>query len=468
MEQDLRVSSPTSWIDKKGQHAMATDHVGIAQAPGALPIVGHLFPLLRDPLRFLNTLPSYGDLVQIRLGTQTAVVVCRPELVQQVLLHDRTYDKGGPIIERIGNALGDGLASCPHSAHRRQRRSLQPAFSRTCLREYAALMTQQIDTLTIGWSDGRTVDVAAQMYDFASDTIARTLFTAEAARPAIDTVKECLPDIFRGIYQQAVLPPWLSRLPLPPNVRYERARNRASAAVSKTISLYRQDDETHGDVLSMLLKTHDDAGEVLGDAEIHAQIMTLLVAGIESTAVALTWAVHLLCQNPDVQERLRTETAKVLGTRTATWDDLPQLDLARRVITETLRIYPPGWILTRTTATEARLADAVIPPETTLIYSPYLMHHDERFNPRPSSFDPDRWLPEQEHVRGAFIPFGGGARKCIGDNYAMTLATLALSTIVAQWRLSSGDHQLPHIEPRVTLTPHGVQVRVECLQRVPD
>lgn len=218
----------------------------------------------------------------------------------------------------------------------------------------------------------------------------------------------------------------------------------------------------------MLLKTHDDAGELLGDAEIHAQIMTLLVAGIESTAVALTWAVHLLCQNPDVQERLRAETAEVLGTRTATWDDLPRLDLARRVITETLRIYPPGWILTRTTATEARLADAVIPPETTLIYSPYLMHHDARFNPSPSSFDPDRWLPEQEHVRGAFIPFGGGARKCIGDNYAMTLATLALSTIVAQWRLSSVDQQLPHIEPRMTLTPHGVQVRVECLQRVPD
>lgn len=447
---------------------MATDHEGITQAPGALPIVGHLFPLLRDPLRFLNTLPSYGDLVQIRLGSQTAVVVCRPELVQQVLLHDRTYDKGGPIIERIGNALGNGLASCPHSAHRRQRRTLQPAFSRTCMREYAAIMTQQIDKLAIGWSDGRTVDVAEQMYNFASGSIARTLFTAEAAGPAIDTVTECLPDIFRGIYQQAVLPPSLSRLPLRSNLRYERARNRAWAAVSKTISLYRQDDETRGDVLSMLLTTHDDEGGVLDDAEIHAQIMTLLVAGIESTAVALTWAVHLLCQYPDVQERLRTETAKVLGTRTATWDDLPRLDLARRVITETLRLYPPGWILTRTTTTEARLADAVIPPETTLIYSPYLIHHDARFNPRPTSFDPDRWLPERQHVRGAFIPFGGGARKCIGEHYAMTLATLALSTIVARWRFSSVDHQPPHIEPRMTLTPHGVQVRADCLQVAPD
>lgn len=447
---------------------MATDHEGIARAPGALPIVGHLFPLLRDPLRFLRTLPSYGDLVQIRLGTQTAVVVCRPELVQQVLLHDRTYDKGGPIMERIGNALGNGLASCPHSAHRRQRRTLQPAFSRTCVREYAAIMTRQIDNIAISWSDGRTVDVAAHMYNFASGAIARTLFTAETAGPAIDTVKECLPDIFRGIYQQAVLPPVLSRLPLPSNLRYERARNRAWAAVSKTISLYRQDDEPRGDVLSMLLKTHDDEGGVLDDAEIHAQIMTLLVAGIESTAVALTWAVHLLCQYPDVQERLRTETARVLGTRTATWDDLPRLDLARRVITETLRLYPPGWILTRTTTTEARLADAVIPPETTLIYSPYLIHHDARFNPRPDSFDPDRWLPERQHVRGAFIPFGGGARKCIGENYAMTLATLALSTIVAQWRFSRVDHQPPHIEPRMTLTPHGVRVRADCLQVAPD
>ncbi|MCX4975891.1 cytochrome P450 [Streptomyces sp. NBC_00620] len=446
---------------------MATDHEGITQAPGALPIVGHLIPLLRDPLRFLKTLSAHGDLVQIRLGPQKAVVVCRPELVQQVLLHDRIYDKGGPIIERIGNALGNGLASCPHSAHRRQRRSLQPAFSRACLREYAAIMTEQIDTLTINWSDGRTVDVAEQMYTFASDTIARTLFTAPSAAPAIDTVKECLPDIFRGIYQQAVLPPSVNRLPLPSNVRYKRARGRAWAEVSKTISLYRQDDETHGDVLSMLLKTRDDEGGALGDAEIHAQIMTLLVAGIESTAVALTWAMHLLCQYPDVQERLRTETAEVLGTRTATWDDLPRLDLARRVITETLRLYPPGWILTRTTATEARLADVVIPPETTLIYSPYLIHHDARFNPRPDVFDPDRWLPEQQHVRGAFIPFGGGARKCIGDNYAMTLATLALSSIVTQWRFSSAEEQPPHIEPRMTLTPHGVQVRAECLQGAP-
>ncbi|MFC5215973.1 cytochrome P450 [Streptomyces coerulescens] len=447
---------------------MATDHAGITPAPGALPIVGHLFPLLRDPLRFLNTLPSYGDLVQIRLGPQRAVVVCRPDLVQQVLLHDRTYDKGGPIIERIGNALGDGLASCPHSTHRRQRRSVQPAFSRTCLREYATIMTEQIDALTTSWSDGRTVDVAEQMYTLASNTIAQTLFTAEAAEPAVETVKECLPDIFRGIYQQAVLPPWLHRLPLPSNLRYERARNRAWAAVSKTISLYRQDGQTHGDVLSMLLKAHDDTGGALSDAEIHAQIMTLLVAGIESTAVAVTWAVHLLCQWPDVQERLRTETAEVLGTRTATWDDLPQLDLARRVITETLRLYPPGWILTRTTTTEARLADAVIPPETTLIYSPYLIHHDARFNPHPSSFDPDRWLPERQHVRGTFIPFGGGARKCIGDNYALTLATMALSTIVARWRLSHVDVQLPRIEPRVTLNPHKVQVRVDCLEPARD
>ncbi|MET7473934.1 cytochrome P450 [Streptomyces sp. NPDC005648] len=446
---------------------MAMDHEGITQAPGALPIVGHLVPLLRDPLHFLKTLGSHGDLVQIRLGPQTAVVVCRPELVQEVLLHDRVYDKGGPIIERIGNALGEGLASCPHSAHRRQRRTLQPAFSRSCLHEYAAIMTEQIETLTTGWSEGQTVDVATQLYTFASGTIARTLFTAKAAEPAIDTVKECLPDIFRGIYQQAVLPPWLNRLPLPSNLRYKRARNRAWAEVSKTISLYRQDDETHGDVLSMLLKTRDDAGGALGDAEIHAQIMTLLVAGIESTAVALTWAAHLLCQYPDIQERLRTETTKALGTRTATWDDLPQLDLARRVITETLRLYPPGWILTRTTATEARLANAVIPPETTLVYSPYLIHHDERFNPRPGSFDPDRWLPEEQHMRGAFIPFGGGARKCIGDNYAMTLATLALATIVTRWRLSPVDSRPPKVEPRMTLAPHDLHVRVECVEREP-
>jgi len=443
---------------------MAKNHGGITHAPGALPIVGHLFPLLRDPLGFLNTLPEHGDLVQIRLGPQKAIVVCRPELVQQVLLNDRIYDKGGPIIERVGNALGDGIASCPHSAHRRQRRSLQPAFSRTCLREYAGIMTGQVDTLTTSWSDGRTVDVGAEMYALASGTIARTLFTAEAAGPAVDAVTASLPDIFRGIYQQAVLPPVLRRLPLPSNTRYERARNRAWAAVSKTIGLYRQDGENHGDVLSMLLTTQDDEGEVLGDAEIHAQIMTLLVAGIDTTAVALTWAVHLLCQHPDVQERLRDETVKVLGTRTATWEDLPRLDLARRVITETLRLYPPGWIFTRTTTTEARLADAVIPPDTTLVYSPYLIHHDARFNPLPDSFDPDRWLPERQHVRGTHIPFGGGARKCLGDNYAMTLATLALSTIVAQWRLSHGDPQAPSIEPRMTLTPHNVQVRVESLE----
>ncbi|MFE9021636.1 cytochrome P450 [Streptomyces sp. NPDC007808] len=444
---------------------MATDHAGITQAPGALPIVGHLFPLLRDPLHFLKTLPSYGDLVQIRLGPQRAVVVCRPDLVQDVLLQDRIFDKGGPIIERVGNALGAGIASCPHSAHRRQRRSLQPAFSRASLREYAAIMTEQIDVLTSGWGDGRTVDAGAQMYGLASETISRTLFTADAARPAVDTVTVCLPDIFRGIYQQAVLPPLLRRLPLPSNRRYERARNRAWAAVSKTIGLYRQDGKNHGDVLSMLLATRDDAGEALGDAEIHAQIMTLLVAGIDTTAVALTWAVHLLCQYPDVQERLRSHTAKVLGTRTATWDDLPQLDLARRVVTETLRLYPPGWLFTRTTTTEARLADAVIPPDTTLVYSPYLMHHDARFNPRPDRFDPDRWLPEHPHERGAFIPFGGGARKCIGDNYAMNLATLALATIVTRWRLSHGNLQPPRVEPRMTLSPHQVQVRVECLDR---
>ncbi|MGW1208411.1 cytochrome P450 [Streptomyces sp. NPDC002499] len=439
----------------------------VGTAPGGLPFLGHLLPLMRDPLRFLTSLPAHGDLVYIRIGPLKALAVCDPGLTRQVLVDDRTFDKGGPQIEQAREALGNGLPLCPHAEHRRQRRLVQPAFRAARLPTYARVMTQETAAVTGSWSDGQTFDVYVEMQRIAAQSFVATVFADTLTATALTEMLEDFGVIAEGIFRRMITPPLLNGLPTPGNRRYHRARSRLRGTMARVIADRRSDGTgDDDDLLSVFLNTpgstEGDKDQGLSDAEIIDQLMDFFFAGIETTAAVLAWTLHLLTNHPGIEERLHAEVDDVLAGAAATFDDVPRLEYTRRVIDETLRLYPPGWLISRTTTADTRLGGHFLRAGTAIIYSPYLIHHRADQYDDPERFDPDRWSGPQRlsPSDGSFIPFGGGARKCIGDQFALTEAVIILATIAARWRLEPLPGSRVRPSMALTLSPQRLTMRV--------
>lgn len=421
----------------------------IPVAPGGLPVVGHAVKIIRDPLGFLRSLPAHGDMIRVRLGPLRAVMVCDPDLVAQVLLDDRTYDKGGVLFDRAREVFGDGLVTCPHALHRRERRLVQPAFHRSRLPGYAQVMTEQATLLTSRWRDGQVLDMPAEMLSLTMHIMLQAmlggLLPPEHLRQAVrDAIVVQL-----ATYRRTITPAVLNRIPTPGNLRYERAVAGLHKTVTDIIARAHAAPADHGDLLSALLAARDPGNpddsaddsqsERLSSAELRDEVLTFLVAGSETTAIALSWALYLVACNPDIQNRLWAETDRVLDGRPVSFDHLPDLKMADRIITEALRLYPPaGLIWTRVVTADTRLGGYDIPSGTTIAYSPYALHRQADSYPDPDLFNPDRWDAEQQHSlprNNAFITFGGGPRKCVGDQFGITEAVLALTVIASRWCL---------------------------------
>ncbi|HZB32362.1 MAG TPA: cytochrome P450 [Streptosporangiaceae bacterium] len=437
---------------------------GPARAPGALPLVGHLVPLLRDPLGFVRSLPAHGDLVEVRLGPVKTIVVCTPELTRQVLRDDRTFDKGGPVFGRFREIAGNGLVSCPHADHRRQRRLLQPAFRPARLSGYAAIMAEQISEGIGSWPAGQVIDVTAEMQLVAGRTGVATMFAGALPAAMLGPLVDDLNLLLAGIYGRVLRPSPLDRLPTPGNRRYDRVRARLRRTLGELIATYQTGGIDHGDLLSIVLATRDPAGDDRGlsESEVVDQLVTFFIGGTESTAVTLAWALYLLGRHSEVEERLHREVDQVLAGPIATFADLPGLDLTRRIITETLRLYPPAWMLTRTATTDAELGGHLVPAGTALAFSPYLIHHRADVYTDAERFDPDRWDDRYAAAppRDAVIPFGGGARRCIGEAFGMTEAIIALATIAAHWRLEPLSDREVRPAPGFAMIPKDLRMRV--------
>ncbi|CAM5520933.1 cytochrome P450 [Streptomyces aurantiogriseus] len=429
-----------------------------AIAPGRLPVLGHAVPLLRRPLRFLTSLPSHGDLVEVRLGPLRAYLVCRPELVQQVLLDPRTFDKGGPLFDAARLLVGNGLVTSGWAEHRIQRRLVQPAFHPGRMASYARVMCEEVDTVVSAWEEGRAVDLNAALHALTIRVTMRTLLSTTMDSRAVAEVQHCLPVIFKGVYRRMIAPIGpLHRLPTPENRRFDRARARLCAIIDETVRARRSAGSEHDDVLSILIGAHDDeSSKRFTDDEVRDQVMTMLIGGTETTANALGWAFHLLSRHPEAERAVQDEVDRVLGGRLLpAFPDLPELDHTRRVVTEALRLYPPAWILTRTTTAETELAGQPLPPGAIVLFSPYVLGRDPGVFRDPGRFDPDRWLPERVSpaLRSAMLPFSAGSRKCIGDAFGMAEATLALAAVSARWQLRPVPGATIRPMPKASLSP---------------
>jgi len=401
-----------------------------AVAPGGLPLLGHAIPLRRTPLDFLAALPAHGDLIEIRLGPRRAYLACHPDLVQQVLQQARVFDKGGPLFEKLRLLTGNGLVSSAWEDHRRHRRLMQPAFRPDRMAGYAALMSEEIESMLASWRPACPLDIGETLRALTARITVRTLFSGQIDDRAVAEVQRWLPVITRGLYQRMVAPlGWMEKLPTPGNRRFTQARLRMRTVIGQAVRDHQASGADRGDLMALL------AG--LTDREIHDQVMTVLLGGTETTAAALTWAFHSLGDHPDAERRLHQEVDAVLGDRPPRLDDVPRLDYTRRVLTEVLRLYPPAWLLTRITTGEAALAGRRLPRGTIVLFSPYALGRDPASFSLPDRFDPDRWLPERAKTvpRGALLPFGAGSRKCIGDTFGMIEATLVLAAVTSRWRL---------------------------------
>jgi len=431
-----------------------------SRLPAPLPLLGHVLHLLRDPWTFLVTARDCGDVVRIRVGPRSAFVVSSPDLVRQVLVVDiKKYDKGAQF-DRLRPVLGNGLVTAGGEDHRKHRRLVQPAFHSARIATYARTMRDLAVATAGSWRAGERIALDRELAHLTLRVVGRTLFSTDLGAAVVDEVVRSMPTVLGGITRRSLAPAVLDRLPTPGNRRFDRANRRIRDVVDRIVGEYRRSETDHGDVVSMLLLARDeDTGEGLTDAQVRDEVVTMLMAGTETTANVLSWAFHVLGARPDVEARLHAEVDDVLGDGLGDGDVDPEriarLAYTRRVISETLRLYPPAWLLTRRTNEPVTLGGTELPAGAMIILSPFALHRGPGQFADPEEFDPDRWLPDRakQIPRPAFIPFGAGNRQCIGEAFAWTEAVIVLATIARRWRLEPVPDAPVRRVASATMTP---------------
>ena len=441
----------------------------LAAAPGPrLSLLASLIyrPGGANPLDFFTNLArTYGPVSSYRMAGEQLFLVNEPPLIRDILVtHHRNFTKSRGL-ERAKRVLGQGLLTSEGARHLRQRRLMQPAFHRDRIAGYGALMVGYADRMRRGWPDGATLDLAREMNRLTLSIVGKTLFDVDVESQAA-AVGEALTAVMESFWLMMMpFADTLERLPVPKLRRARMARARLDAIIYRIIADRRASGRDHGDLLSMLLAAQDeDDGGVMTDQQVRDEAMTIFLAGHETTANALTWTWYLLSSAPGVEATLHAEVDRVLQGRLPTMADLASLGYVERVVTESMRLYPPAWLVGRRAIADYPLGDFVAPARSILIMSPYIMQRDPRFYPDPERFDPDRWTPEFRAAlpKFAYFPFGGGPRQCIGESFAWMELMLLVATIAQQCRLRLVPNHPVVPQPLITLrAKHGMRMTIE-------
>lgn len=297
--------------------------------------------------------------------------------------------------------------------------------------------------------------------------VGRTLFSMDFDQDEVDEVVGAFPILLDGIRKRLLAPTdLLERLPTADNRRFNAAIERVHQIVDRIIADYRRSGLDHGDLASMMLMARDEeTGEGLSDEQVRDEVLTMLAAGTQTTASTIAWALHTMSIRDDIQDRAAAEIHEVVGDRALVSEDIERLGYLRRLLTETLRLYPPAWLLSRRAIAEVRLGGHVLPPGASVFFSPYSLHRDPKMYADPEMFDPDRWLPERakQIPRPAFIPFGAGNRQCLGEGFAWVEATVVVAVILQRWRVSPVAGQTIRKVSLATLVPSHLPLIVRRL-----
>jgi cytochrome P450 len=428
--------------------------------------VDNLREYARDPLGFLSGCArEYGDVVGLRFMGQNLYLLSDPDLIEYVLVENNRNFTKTRILKRNRRLLGEGLLTSEGGFWRRQRRLAQPAFHRKRVAAYGEVMVAFAERSLEAWRDGQTIDVHEEMMHLTLEIVAKCLFDADV-RTRATGVGKAMKVALENFSSRRRLIRIPRGVPTPHNIRFEMAARRLDEIVGTIIEDRRKSGEDRGDLLSMLVLAEDEDGERMMDKQLRDEVMTLFLAGHETTANALSWTFWLLSLSPYAEAKLAEELERVLGDRTPTLSDLSDLPYVERVVKESMRLYPPAWVVGREAVAGCEVGDYRMPAGTTALMSQWVMHRDPRYHENPERFEPDRWTAEYEKAlpRFAYFPFGGGPRQCIGAGFAMAEACLILATVAQRFRMDLAPGQ--RIEPYASITLRPKQgIRMSLVER---
>lgn len=444
----------------------------IAPGPPGHWLLGHIPDFRRDVLGLLSSAArDFGDIVRFRLGPQVLHLLNHPDHIAHVLQSNvRNFDKRTRSARFIQSITGDSLLTTNGEFWQRQRRLIQPAFHHQNIAGFAETMTTATAAMLQRWAPrvaaGETMDLASEMMQLTYTIVGRTLFSAEVGADA-DAVEHAmeviLPHTFGKLGRIFNWPEWM---PTPANRRFRKALGAVDEVVYRIIREHRDRQavgELDRDLLSILLRVRDaETGAGLSDEQLRNETITFLLAGHETTANALAWTFYLLAQHPEVEARLRSELAEVLGGRVPTLADLPQLSFTKMVVKEAMRLFPPIWIIERRVIEDCTIGGFYLPANSAVLISPYALHRHREFWEEPEKFDPLRFAAGSP---AGYIPFGAGQRFCIGSEFAMLEAQLITAMVVQAFRLQLVPGQMVAPLPVITLRArNGILMTAELVR----
>jgi cytochrome P450 len=424
-------------------------------------LTGHLSAFRAGPLEFLaRCAREYGDFVPLRIGFRPVLLVSHPAVIEEVLVH-----KSRDFVKHFGlqmtrTLLGNGLLNSEGDFWLRQRRLAQPAFHRDRIHAYGRVMIEHTRAMLAGWRDDDRRDLVAEMMALTLKIAAKTLFDADEDGGDAAVVREQLAKsirLFNARFAGLIRFPigW----PTPRNLKMRALTKRLNAIIYKYINRRRREGLAgRHDLLSLLLHARDEEGDGTGmtDAQLRDEVMTLFLAGQETTALALSWTWYLLCQHPSAEDRLVTELREALGDRPLTVEDVPRLKYAEAVILESMRLHPPAYVLGREAVRDVVVGGYDVPKGWTVFMAQSIVHRDPRWWDKPDEFRPERWLDgsTKNQPKYAYFPFGGGPRICIGNTFAMMETVAVLAEVARRFHFERTSNEpippLPSITVRLT------------------
>jgi cytochrome P450 len=435
--------------------------------PKGAPIMGVMREFNRDQLAFIERARrEYGDVVWMRFLYVPALFLYHPDDIEYVLTtNPKNFIKSMSLRSNFFQRLvGNGLLTSQGEEWKRARRLSQPAFHRERVGSYANVMVDYTNRLTARWREGDTRDIHIDMMRLTLEIVVQCLFSADVSHD-VDDVGATLKELVKPFAAQATLS-WIlnNRLPTPAHFRFHGLAKKIDNVVYRIIAERRTIGKDEGDLLSMLLAARDEDGSQMSDRQLRDEVMTLFLAGHETTALTLAWSWYLLGSNPDAERKFHAELDEVLGDRAPTAADLPRLKFTEQIAKECLRLYPPAYGLGREAINDCEISGYQIRAGTQVFMFQWATQRDPRFYDEPEAFRPERWTEDftESLPRYAYFPFGGGPRACIGASFAMMEIVLCLAAIGQKFRLELDPNHPVSIYPAMSLRPRdGIKVAVK-------
>ncbi len=442
--------------------------------PKGLPLIGVILELWRDPFRFLqDTVRDFGPIASFRAGPDPFVLLSHPDYYQYVLQHPQKFAKQTRAYQFLRPLLGEGLLTSEGSTWLKQRRISQPSFHRQRIAGFADLMVRATQEMLDSWESyaakGEAIDLSSEMIQLTYQIVSRALFSipaGEGSKIIGQALREVLHDVERRAHSVFSLP---LVFPTVRNLKVRRALATIKDTAASIIKERRSDPGSRGDLLSMLMEARDEeTGAGMTDVQLLDEVVTILMAGHETTANALSWTWFLLDRHPEVGRRLRAELDEALGNRAPGLEDFSNLQYAGRIIDESMRLYPPVWWLDRRVMEDTEIGGYLIPKKSIVVVSPFILHRHPDYWEEPERFDPERFRPESTAKRHPFtyLPFSLGPRQCIGNNFALLEARLIFACVAQRYQVRLLPGHPIEMDPSIVLRPkYGVRATLHAIQK---